>query len=193
MPLSDRIALQMSQLEFEDGRINNDVERVKTISSIQGGVIAQFKLGVEQQLVLAEAKQAFMDVKATAPATVNEIYITKGSFVTKGDRLLSLSNRPEPVVHVYLRPSRLDYAHVGSRATVTMPNGKKYRGEVKVPVQMADKISQILSGPFSTDNAAIKVQIDFDEAVEEFIEGLPVKVRFHYWETFSDWFPSLVF
>ncbi|KZY72612.1 hypothetical protein A3742_07955 [Oleiphilus sp. HI0071] len=180
MPLSDRVALELAKLEIEDKAVEAERESILSHARETSSFTASVLLDLEKELSRAKAKQSQLNIYAHAESIINEVFVSEGEFVVKASPLMSLRNREQPVVNVYLQPNRLEYAKQGSKATIRFPDGKKYIGEVKVPVKVVDKIPAMLSGPFETSKAAIKVQIDIDEPIDEFVEGLPVEVRFHY-------------
>lgn len=81
---------------------------------------------------------------------------------------------------MYLKPDRMDYVAIGQTASLTLPNGKIYDGIVNTPTQLSEKLPDVLSAPFRRSEAMIKVTLDISPIPDVMVEGLPVKVRFHY-------------
>jgi multidrug resistance efflux pump len=182
--LTDRINFQIAKIKVDDEQLESEIGYELALEQHDSGSAAKIILDLELNLMMAKAKQKLLNIKLKNEATINEIFVHEGDYVNKGDLLISLSNRIQPVVHVYLEPKYLKYAKVGSTVTVKFPDGEKYLGSIKVPVKIADKIPSILSGPFSSNKAAIKMQIDFDESISDYIEGIPVHIRFHFQSIF---------
>lgn len=182
--LTDKITYHIARVKIDSEQIGSEIDYKLALEKNDTGSLAKIILDLELRRVLARAKQKLLNIRLETSGTINEIFIQEGSYVNKGDIIMSISNLKQPVVHVYLQPKYLEYAKIGSVVTVTFPDGKQYSGSIKVPVKIADKIPSILSGPFSMNKAAIKMQIDFDEPITNFIEGIPVKVRYHFQDVF---------
>jgi multidrug resistance efflux pump len=182
--LTDKVTYHIARIKIDGEQIGSEIDYKLALEKHDTGSLAKIILDLELRLVLARSKQKLQNVRLDASGTINEIFVHAGNYVKKGDLIMNISNLKQPVVHVYLQPKYLEYAKIGSKVTVTFPDGKKHQGSIKVPVKIADKIPSILSGPFATNKAAIKMQIDFDEPIVQFIEGIPVKVRYHFQDVF---------
>ncbi len=180
VPLTDRIGLYLSKLKIDNDAIQSEIDFALTVDQHNLGSGAAIILEHEKALSIAKAKESLLNSPAPQDAIVNQLFVNEGEFIEKGEPLMTLSNRAQPIVLVYLKPKDLNYAQIGGKLTIKFPNGKTYPAEIKVPPKVADKVPAILSGPFATSKAAIKVQIDINEPVEDYVEGLPVEVFYHY-------------
>ena len=178
--LTDRISLHIAKIKVDAAEIESEIKYDSALEQHDSGSLASIILELERALTIAQAKQSQLSISMPTARTVNEVYIREGEFVEKGDRLMMISNRKQPVVHLYLKPKDLEYAEIGNKVTIIFPDGKQYKGEIKVPVQVANKIPAILADPFGEHKSALVVQIDINEPIPNFIEGLPVKVRDRY-------------
>lgn len=132
---------------------------------------------IELDIAIADARQQQLSVRAKQEGIVNQVFAKAGEYVAEGSTLAEISNHPEPVVHLYLKPERMSYARAGQLATIRLPNGSSYRGKIKDPAQVVEKIPASFVGPFEGSKRAIKVVIHFDSQPEYWIEGLPVEVE----------------
>lgn len=180
MPLVNRLELHLTKLKIDSEDIESEIGYQLALAQHDSGSAAKIILDLEKELSITNAEIGLLHLTSSVNATVNEVFVRKGQFVTKNTPMMSLSNRKQPVVHVYVDPKNAEYTTIGNTVTVILPDNTEYQGEVRVPSKIADKIPSILSGPFQATKAAIKVQVDIDEPIENFVEGLPVKVRYHH-------------
>ncbi len=133
---------------------------------------------LELEIAVAEVQQTQLDIRSDSDGVVNRLYVKEGEYVTEGEPLAELSNYDAPVVNVFLKPERMSHAKVGNEVVVIFPDRSRYDGIVAEPPQIAETIPVSLSGPFESSKRAIKVVVQFDQSPENWVEGLPVKVRF---------------
>lgn len=188
VPLTDRIGLHLARLEVDSKHINAEIAYAQAMDVQEAEGLAKNILQLKSERIRLNAQRNLLSIQYPKTAQLNELFIHEGEFVGKGESLVAMQNRYTPIVIVYLRPSRIDYAAQGNTATVTLPNGRRLLGVINRPAQVAEKVPAMLSGPFDGAKAALKVQIDLKEVVPQFVEGLPVKVRFHYRTPLKDWF-----
>ncbi|HCM48827.1 MAG TPA: hypothetical protein DIS98_15465 [Colwellia sp.] len=180
LPLSDKLLIQRSNVEAT-GRYQEVLISYETaVEEHKKGDLAKSLLHIERALIQVKVKQQMLSVFTPKAAIVNNIMVKEGQFVDKSEPLISISNLAKPVVHVYLAPERMDYVKMGQTAIITLPNGKTYDGVVNTPTQLSEQLPGVLSGPFKGSESAIKVTLDITPIPEVIIEGLPVKIRFHY-------------
>lgn len=146
--------------------------------SIHSGAIAAAIRDIRLKIALVKVQRDLMHVRAVDEGTINKVFVVAGEFVAEGDILAEVSNYHKPVVDVYLKPERMEFAVMGNVATITFPDGSSYTGVIREPVQITEIIPAALAGPFEGSVSAVKVVLSFENPPESWIEGLPVKVRF---------------
>lgn len=157
---------------------NLEIDRQRAETILYSNDIANVIRDLEIDIAETRALEAQLNVRAPTSGIVNRVFALKGEFVDVGEPLFELANYSAPVVNVYLPPQRMAFAVVGSPVTIKFPDGSRYGGTVKAPVQVTETIPASLSGPFQGSKRAIKIIVAFDEAPESWIEGLPIKVSF---------------
>lgn len=150
----------------------------------RSGIRAQAIRQLKQNLAQLEARQTQLSITTLTAGRIIDLQVKKGEFVAEDQPLVMLSNRPEPVVLAYLEPKYLDYAKVGVKATVVMPNGDKIRAEVSEPAQLLERLPAKLSGPFDGEKAVLRLVLTPETALSD-IEGVPVEVRFDWLWSFG--------
>ncbi len=176
--LSDQVLLNAEQRELlaEIKDLDIEVERAEAmhVTDATANEIRE----IELQIAIAEVQQKELDLTAKLPGVVNRILVREGEYVSEGEELAEVSNFDQPVVEVYLRPERMNYAQVGKSVTVVLPDRSRHSGEIRDPAQIADTIPPTLAGPFDGARRAIRVTVHLDTPPENWVEGLPVEVRF---------------
>lgn len=180
LPLSDKLLIQKNKISTKADHQQARIRYETALIEHNTGSLVKTILDIEVAITKVEAKQAMLSILSPKKAKVNSILVKEGQFVNKSDPLVSISNLAKPVVHVYLKPDRMDYVEIGQTATVTLPNGRTYDGIVNTPTQLSEKLPDVLSGPFRDHDAMIKVTLAISPIPDVMLEGLPVKVRFHY-------------
>lgn len=180
LPLNDRLLIEQNNIAAK-GRYQQALISYETaVIEHKNGALAKTLLDIERALTQIEAKSQMLTILTPKMAVVNDIMVKEGQFVKQSEPLVAISNLAKPVVNVYLDPERMDYVVIGQTAIITLPNGKTYDGVVNTPTQLSEKLPDVLSGPFEGSKPAIKVTLDISPIPDVMLEGLPVKVRFHY-------------
>lgn len=157
---------------------NLEIDRQRAEAILYSNDIANAIRELEIDIAETQARQSQLDVRALTSGVVNRVFALNGEFVDVGDPLFEVSNLTEPVINVYLQPERMAHAVVGSAVTIKSPDGSRFDGVVKAPVQVTDTIPASLAAPFQGAKSAIKLVVGFREAPDRWIEGLPVRVSF---------------
>lgn len=180
VPLNEQLLLDQNDMQLKNQYQQVQISYESAVAQHRNGPLAKTVLDIELALAQAQAKNDMLNLIAPKQAQINEILVAEGEFLSEGEPIISLSNLNRPVVFVYLLPKRMDYAKMGRTATITFPNGIKYQGKINGPVQMTQQLPAALTGPFDVSKAMIKVILDIYPIPEQMVEGLPVKIRFHY-------------
>nr|WP_285817838.1 HlyD family secretion protein [Echinimonas agarilytica] len=152
------------------------------IENHQNGPISKSIVDLERDINRLLVTQSELNVRAPNAGVINDLYVNEGEYLLEGASLAKLSNRVQPVVMVFLPPNRLEYGKIGNRATVTLPDGTSVVGVVSEPTQMANRIPRSLAGPFEDGKVAVQVTLSLETDISNFVEGLPIRVRFYYFE-----------
>ncbi|WNC70096.1 hypothetical protein RI845_08140 [Thalassotalea nanhaiensis] len=180
LPLNEQLLIEQNSLNAKSKYQQAMIEHQSALDEHKNGQAAKTLMEIELAMVEAKAKQDMLAIRSNKEAVVNEVFVEEGEFIAEDTPLLAISNLVDPVVNVYLSPERMDYAKVGQTATITLPNGDEHHGVINTPTQLSQKMPDVLSGPFDGNKPAIKVTLDISPKPEVVLEGLPVKVRFHY-------------
>ncbi|WP_371185902.1 HlyD family secretion protein [Thalassotalea maritima] len=180
LPLSDRLLIEQTDVQSKNRYQQALISFESAVSQHRNGPLAKTVLDIELALAEAQARSEMLNLVAPKGGLINEVLVEEGEFLGEGEPILTLSNLTEPVVIVYLQPKRMDYAKIGQTATIKFPNGDKYEGKINRPVQMTQQLPPSLTGPFDVSKAMIKITLDISPVPKHMVEGLPVKVRFHY-------------
>lgn len=180
LPLQDKYLIAENNLlslsRYNDAQIRYE----QILIEHKSGGVAQTLFELEVALSKAKIKDEMLKIKAPKNAKVVEVLVEEGGFAQKGEPLISVSNLKKPLIHVYLDPKYMNYAQIGQTAKVTFPNGDQYIGIIRQPTQITKTLPSQLSGPFENNKPTIKVILDISPTPPVILEGMPVKVRFHY-------------
>ncbi len=171
--------LTNAKLALEQAR--TDAIQLQQQQEIQqlAGSVAQAQRQLQQALAQLQAQRDQLQPSAVAPGHVIDIQVKPGEFVQQNQPLLLLSNRPAPVIFGYLAPKYIDYATVGAKASVTLPNGDKVRAEVTEPAQLLERLPANLAGPFDGEQAVLKLTLTPQQPITQ-VEGVPVEISFDW-------------
>lgn len=186
IPLSDQVQLQLAKTtaRLENLKAQQNLNEGK--SQFLVGPVVQALLALEQNLGIIETRIKLLDIRAPHNATINEIFVQSGEYITEGEELISVSSREIPVVIAYIDPTNMAYSNIGQKVTVTLPNGENYTASIKEPTRVTNKIPAILASPFDGSKPALKVILSLQDPVENAIEGLPVKIQFPYIDQYNN-------
>ncbi len=176
--LSDQMQLNEMRRALSQDELQQlvDLERLESLRYTHD--LADEIRGIELEIAVAEVQQTQLDVRSDRSGVVNRLYVKEGEYVAQGDPLMELSNYELPVINVFLKPERMEHAKVGNKVVIILPDRTRFDGVVSEPPQIAETIPATLAGPFDGSKRAIKVVVEFNEVPENWVEGLPVKVRF---------------
>ncbi|MEE1674754.1 HlyD family efflux transporter periplasmic adaptor subunit [Agarivorans aestuarii] len=181
MSLDEVATLQNQYFSAEQGVFKVQQQLSQEQERMLAGPAQQWRNQLRLQVL--ELQQQIDQRTLTAPyqTKVSEMMVQVGQYVEKGTPLLILAGRNQPEVQVYLPPKYIEYGQLGRTATVTLPNGEDYLAEVLRGTEIAQKIPDILSGPFEGAEPALKVSLSVPKRLkQQIVEGMPVSVRFHY-------------
>ncbi len=143
------------------------------------GPLAQSKRSLGQQLAVLRARQRSLEIRAPRDGQVSDLLVQQGAWIETGQSLLYLGGGRTLEVEAYLEPRHLDYAQVGQRVWVNLPNGDQYAARVAQPPELAERTPSMLKGPFDGEKPALRLMLQFDTPPQHHLpEGLPVEVRF---------------
>lgn len=176
--LADQMQLNEMRRELSEDERQQlvDLERLESLRFTND--LADEIRDLKLQIAVAEVQQAQLDIRVNQDGVVNRLYVKQGEYVSEGDPLIELSNYDQPVINVFLKPERMEYAQIGREVVIILPDRSRYDGVVHEPPQIAETIPASLAGPFEGSRRAIKIVVAFRELPEAWVEGLPVKVRF---------------
>lgn len=167
-----KLALEQAKTEVIQLRQQQQVQQL-------AGSVAQARRQLQQTLAQLQAQQDQLAITALSGARVIDIQVKPGEFVQQNQPLLVLSNRLQPVIFAYLAPKYLDYAEVGNKASVRLPNGDTVRAEVTEPAQLLERLPAKLAGPFDGEQAVLKLTLTPEQPITD-IEGVPVEISFDW-------------
>lgn len=145
------------------------------------GMLTQRRQELERQLATLQARYNELNIRALDGRRVIDVLVKAGEYVQANQPVALVSDRNTPVIFAYLSPRYFEYAVVGNKATVTLPNGDKVRATVSEPAQLTQNLPATLVGPFDNTTGVLKVTLEPVEPLDTAIEGLPVELSFDYW------------
>lgn len=182
VPVSDLAsaiaAFNSAQLSYEQTKV--DILREKERQEMERlyGLKGQRYQDLSIEFAKLSALQQNLVVKTPFSGNINDIFVQDGQFVDQNSSLFSVDTGRELRVHAYLAPKFLEYSKIGQKATVKLPNGKKFDAVINEYTELTSKIPPQLSGPFEGEKAALKLILQVDIPAEYHIEGLPVEIQF---------------
>ncbi|GAM60391.1 hypothetical protein JCM19232_724 [Vibrio ishigakensis] len=163
-----QIALSDAKAEMENDLIAGDV--AKTIRAL------------ENELLVKKTERRELTLQAPFDARVIQIADVVGKNMEEDDRVVTVADKEQaPEITAYLDAKYIDEAKLDSKAVVILPNGDKHDVVVSKPIELAAKLPSHLSKPFEGEQALIRVSLSFEDQpkdTSEFLEGMPVEVRF---------------
>lgn len=167
-----------SQLNSQ--KIAYEEAKNKQVESDLAGPVAVTYRSLMKEMVVLRATQNNLTIKAPFTGRVIDVHVREGEQVDVGDPLVTVSKNITPTITAFLDPKFLKHSHLGTKATVKFPDGKKYQATVSSAVEVVNKLPPELQSPFEGQPAYLKVNLSFDEKLEErrWIEGVEVEVIF---------------
>lgn len=144
------------------------------------GIVVQRRQALELQLSRLRARQQQSSISLMQDSRIIDLLVKPGEFVQADQPLLLTSSLPEPVIFAYLQPKFFEYAGVGRRASVRLPNGSRIKATVSEPPELTQTLPASLRGPFDGQQPVLKVTLTPEIPLPVNIEGLPVRLTFHY-------------
>lgn len=156
-----------------------EAKRKQAETMLAGPMALEYRALMKEMVVL-RSTQNDLTIKAPFTGRVIDVHIREGEQVDVGDPLITVSKNITPTITAFLDPKYLKHSHLGTEAKVKFPDGKTYQAIVSSPVEVVNKLPAELQSPFEGQPAYLKVNLSFDEALEErrWIEGVEVEVIF---------------
>ena len=175
--------MDYDQAWFEHQKLQEDRSR-----PTPGTVDAEAESGRLQiiaKIKALEREQALLDQVAPYTGRVLEVFAVQGQTLSPGAPMLLLGRSDKPSVVAYLAPKYVKYAQIGRYATVTLPGGRKLRARVRENANLTKRLPADLSSPIGSRDLMLLVNLDLLTPLPEiqWVDGLPVSVRFHYRNT----------
>lgn len=169
-----------SRLIYETAKTNRlQVEQEQT-QQLAAGILIQRRQQLELQLAQLNAQRDLLAISLPQDSRVIDLLVKQGQFVQANEPLILMSHLDVLVIFGYLEPRHFEYAMVGQKATVRLPNGRRIRAEVSEPPQVAQSLPNSLVGPFDGNKPYLKVTLSAEEVLPISIEGLPVELIFDF-------------
>lgn len=162
-----------------------DRRNAAAASVISSAPNAREQRSVIAQLAELQHQRERLTAKSPRRGSVLDVYVAQGEYVTPGERLLTIGNTDLPVIQVYVAPRMLANFEAGAAATVRLPDGTRVNASLQ---QLPATVNALPGGLPERDSArAMAVRLVVQDRAslprELLIDGLPVRVRFHYpWE-----------
>jgi multidrug resistance efflux pump len=169
--------LTNAKLALDQAKV--DAMQLQQLQQVQrlAGPVETARRALLLQLAQFEAQQNALHITAPNDSKVIDISVKPGEYIQQDLPMLIISNRTTPVIFAYLQPKHMNYAQIGLKASVTLPNGDKVNATVTGPVELLERLPAKLAGPFDGEQAVLKVTLTPDQPVPA-IEGLPVELSF---------------
>lgn len=136
---------------------------------------------IEAELAVIEEQGRRLVHVATKQARVLDVLVQEGMTVSPGTNMLLLADMSSYTVISYLPPRYARYSRVGSRATITFPDGQRVSATVHEDAGLARRLPGDLASPLASRDIMILVQLALDQPMPTvlMIDNMPVSVRFH--------------
>ncbi|GAM78031.1 hypothetical protein JCM19241_759 [Vibrio ishigakensis] len=168
---------QLSQSQIELSDAINEME-----NELIAGDVAKTLRSLENELLVKKTERRELTLQAPFDARVIQIADVVGKNMEEDDRVVTVADSDQaPEITAYLDAKYVDEARLNSEAVVILPNGDKHDVVVSKPIELAAKLPQHLAKPFKGQKALIQVSlqlVNVPEDTSEFVEGMPVEVRF---------------
>ena len=162
-----------------------DRRSAAALTALSSAPNAREQRGVVAQLAELQRQRERLTARSPQSGSVLNVYVAQGEFVTAGERLVAIGNTELPIVQAYIAPRMISSFETGTRATVRFPDGTR----VDASVQQLPATAQALPADLVERNGsramAVKLVVqDLGKLPAALrIDGMPVRVRFHYpWE-----------
>lgn len=167
-----------SQLNSQ--KIAYEEARKRQAETNLAGPVAKEYRSLMKEMVVLRATQNNLTIKAPFTGRVIEVHVREGEQVDVGDPLVTVSRNTTPTITAFLDPKFLKHSHLGTKAKIRFPDGETYQATVSSPVEVVNRLPSELQSPFEGQPAYLKVNLSFDEVLEEqrWIEGVEVEVTF---------------
>lgn len=136
---------------------------------------------LQRQLPLLQAQRQQLTLVADGDGTVLEILAERGSVLDAGAGVLVIGRQERPHVEAYMRPEQVKWVSAGTRATVTVAGDLSLEATVRDAPGQTRRLPAELSSAIGSREMMVLVTLDPVKPlpVQQAIEGLPVRVRFH--------------
>lgn len=188
VPNSDMAAVLQahtaSKMALAQAKVDLMQIRQQQIIEQTAGAIAQSRHGIKLELVRLQARKSQLVMKAPYKGRVADILVQPGELIAQGQPMILISGRDDPLILAYLDPKYFEYAVLGQKATVKLPNGDDFTAYISEPTELVGKLPKQLSGPFDGEKSMLQVTLSPDSKLPPMIEGVPVEVSFDRHWTF---------
>jgi multidrug resistance efflux pump len=174
-------AVTDSKVSYEAAKANVLQVEQQLSEKALAGILTQRRQKLERQLATLTARYEELTIRALEERRVIDVLVKTGEYVQMNQPVALVSGGGEPVIFAYLAPRYFEYAAIGNKATVTLPNGDKIRAVISEPARLTQNLPATLVGPFDNTTGVLKVTLEPIQPLEVAIEGLPVELSFDYW------------
>lgn len=168
---ASKMALSQAKLDLIQMRQQQIIEQT-------AGVIAQSRHEITLELARLQARKSQLVMKAPNKGRVADILVQPGELIAQGQPMILISGRDDPLILAYFEPKYFEYAVLGQKATVKLPNGDSFTAHISEPTELVGKLPKQLSGPFDGEKSMLQVTLSPDLKLPPVIEGIPVEVSF---------------
>ena len=144
-----------------------------------GGNPSEMNRDRREQLWLRD-RLNHLNFHASTVGNVAEVLVTPGENVGPGTLMMRIEEDKAPILWIYLQPKNAEFAQVGRKIEVLMPNGEWETAEVIKQADFARRLPAGLNRGFGVDGLSLQVPARFLKPIPRVwqVDRLPLKVRF---------------
>jgi len=129
---------------------------------------------------------AVYENRAPTAGRVLDVFRSEGEIVAAGDPLALVGRNSDPKVTAYVSPRFAAALRLGATATIRFADGSLATAEIAEPARVTRRMPADLVDPFGMRPMMVVLKLRAADIwpASQAINGLPVRVRFHYaWES----------
>jgi multidrug resistance efflux pump len=167
--------LNKQKIIFNQTKLSNkEAEHISPLNSI--------KSKLQKEIYIKKFEKENLLIQSPFQGQIIEIFTKEGQQLIIGEpiyRISKISKIKNPEIIAFVKPEYINYIQKDNIVSVSLPNGLKIKGVIKIEPQISTKLPPQLQKPFDNNIGLLKIIIKIDNIDNyKLPEGLPVMVFF---------------